>query len=823
MATIVEKLQSAGIECYNVDGKTPYCYRQNRNINESMREQGNYDFNPRLKSAGFWAGEQNGRFIICLDFDIYDPKTKSVNQELDEKRQALFEEVENKGCFKSSTSANYGMLCDITDCPSLSELFGERSKISLDCGLEVLISHNVVLPPTQTLDKSTDTMGQPRTFLSDDVVLQMLPDNPVYTFIKEVVPQYVEPKQKEVVDTEVVDTEVVDTEVVALTKWLEALPMKHWEHRADWFRIACVMKFEGGTMEEFVRLSRRAKGYEQEPLDTYQQVWDSIEEHKTTLATLCYWVKQNDEGLYERLSKETKHGHKVDFDKEYDDDDFVDEIIARYGDNFVQIQEHAQKKPLLYHFDEGRGIWTFQNTPQAVKKYLKQVCRDWEKLYRDNRPSVAMDDKDTSELNDKEKRLYIQYKERLAVGRAKTVEKTFGKSIATFKKYAGNNRSTTEVFTALQKTLPTHTTFAWNQDPDVINFKNCLLHIPTGQMRPRRWDDYTTETLDWDYKEADPTIKEEIMGIFRTIHRDPEQLDAFLLWMGYNITGHTSQQIIKFNLGRGSNGKSVLYEALEIVIPIYIHKMDSKTFSKDYPKAHKNTIQLLDHPIRIAYIEELDNSSLDTNKLKGFTAKQQTIERMYDINSRGKIQAKLNINSNYEPKIVNDGGILRRCRMQEYTSRFFFEDEDGYDKKDPNCFLKDKDLTDKFIDDRYKCAMLEILIEQAQKWYQGGLIMPEDWSSNFKEAVVAQDPWEEWFHQEFKSCPVDAGRVSKQVLLESAVGCPGLARVANWQTLRQWLKHKGLFHYERTYRHNGNKGVLLGIYRVETEDPFRDE
>jgi len=34
----------------------------------------------------------------------------------------------------------------------------------------------------------------------------------------------------------------------------------------------------------------------------------------------------------------------------------------------------------------------------------------------------------------------------------------------------------------------------------------------------------------------------------------------------------------------------VLYEALEIVIPIYIHKMDSKTFSKDYPKAHKNTI-----------------------------------------------------------------------------------------------------------------------------------------------------------------------------------------------------------------------------------------
>jgi len=85
-----------------------------------MREHSRFEFDPRLKDVGFWAGEQNGRFIICLDFDIYDPKTKSVNQELDEKRKALFEEVENKGCFKSSTSANYGMLCDITDCPSLS-------------------------------------------------------------------------------------------------------------------------------------------------------------------------------------------------------------------------------------------------------------------------------------------------------------------------------------------------------------------------------------------------------------------------------------------------------------------------------------------------------------------------------------------------------------------------------------------------------------------------------------------------------------------------------------------------------------------------------
>ena len=217
-----------------------------------------------------------------------------------------------------------------------------------------------------------------------------------------------------------------------LMKWLEALPMKHWEDRADWFRIACIMKYEGGTIQEFVRLSRRVKRYEQEPMYRYQKVWDSIKEHKTTRATratLCYWVKQHDEGLFKRLRKETKHVHKVDFNKKetkhvhkvdfnktYGDEDFVDEIIARYGDNFVQVLDHA-KTPRLYHFDEGK--WTFHNTREVVKQYLKQVCRDWAKLYL-YEWEVFCGDVDASELNDEEKRLNTH----------------FEKSFVTFTKYA---------------------------------------------------------------------------------------------------------------------------------------------------------------------------------------------------------------------------------------------------------------------------------------------------------------------------------------------------------------------------------------------------
>jgi len=38
---------------------------------------------------------------------------------------------------------------------------------------------------------------------------------------------------------------------------------------------------------------------------------------------------------------QAKHAHKVDIYKKYWVGDFVNEIIARYGDNFVQVLDRA--------------------------------------------------------------------------------------------------------------------------------------------------------------------------------------------------------------------------------------------------------------------------------------------------------------------------------------------------------------------------------------------------------------------------------------------------------------------------------------------------
>ncbi len=116
-----------------------------------------------------------------------------------------------------------------------------------------------------------------------------------------------------------------------------------------------------------------------------------------------------------------------------------------------------------------------------------------------------------------------------------------------------------------------------------------------------------SKTLDWDYSPtADIEAKQYIYTILRQIQPEKEQYDAFMRWLGYNITGHVSEQIIKFNLGEGSNGKSLVYEILQGVAPIYVLKMDRRTFNMNYEKSHKSLIKLIDKPVRIAFVEELD-------------------------------------------------------------------------------------------------------------------------------------------------------------------------------------------------------------------------
>ena len=71
------------------------------------------------------------------------------------------------------------------------------------------------------------------------------------------------------------------------------------------------------------------------------------------------------------------------------------------------------------------------------------------------------------------------------------------------------------------------------------------------------------------------------------------------------------------NIGySASNAKSTETAIHQKCLPIYTCKLDRRTFTQGYAKRHKQYLQLIENPIRLAYIEELDRTKMDIEELK---------------------------------------------------------------------------------------------------------------------------------------------------------------------------------------------------------------
>ena len=110
---------------------------------------------------------------------------------------------------------------------------------------------------------------------------------------------------------------------------------------------------------------------------------------------------------------------------------------------------------------------------------------------------------------------------------------------------------------------------------------------------------------------------EHVKSIIKLIcNNDDELFDFILRWLSYCITGETKSQRFVILCGVGSNGKSTIMEIMQIVYHTYVAKIESKTFAENYQYSNKNYHKL--HNIRIAFMEEIDDSKLNIGAVKDF-------------------------------------------------------------------------------------------------------------------------------------------------------------------------------------------------------------
>tara|TARA_R110002153_G_C13307596_1_gene496141 strand:+ start:208 stop:2523 length:2316 start_codon:yes stop_codon:yes gene_type:complete len=269
-----------------------------------------------------------------------------------------------------------------------------------------------------------------------------------------------------------------------------------------------------------------------------------------------------------------------------------------------------------------------------------------------------------------------------------------------------------------------------------LHFKNGVLELDNNMnFRPRVHSDYVSKFLNWDYnKNVDESILNEIKLDFKKIQPNCHQRKFLLQHMAYSLCGNTRRNMIKFNIGSvASNGKSTLPEIHMLCFPLYSEVLESDYFKKGNTKRHKTSISLLQNPVRFAYVEEIDEKTLDDSFMKNVLCGKISVEVLFGTTISGYIQAKFTVLGNETPVLKSDNGILRRGIQQDFDSHFNEnlspDFEDDWENK---IFYGNNNYKTKYESDDYKNGYLQILLQHYDLEFQVPKINKEAFSQTLE-------------------------------------------------------------------------------------------
>ena len=349
-----------------------------------------------------------------------------------------------------------------------------------------------------------------------------------------------------------------------------------------------------------------------------------------------------------------------------------------------------------------------------------------------------------------------------------------------------------------------------------INFRNGIFEINTKKFRPRTKQDYVTEVLDWDYLEDKNDFVYEykdVCQIFKKIH--PKEIDykMALSYLAYCLTGETKFHAFKMNIGySASNGKSTEIKIHQQCFDIYTDKLDKNCFTIGFNKRHKEFHRLLSKPIRLCYIEELDQNRLDVDCIKSFVdGTQLDVEQLFGTKLKGTNESKFLTTSNKDFNTIDsDQGFARRGFVQYYKSRFTKECK--IDDIKTNNYKIDYNLNSKFDCYKYKNAYFQLLLEN----YNEILEIPQIFKDNFTNINEQYDDFSSYLFEKFEKNKDSFVTKSKLTYYFSD-------KKIKWSRILTNLKKLG-FTYDKDKMVNRTKGVIHGLTEIiDHSDDDSDE
>lgn len=260
----------------------------------------------------------------------------------------------------------------------------------------------------------------------------------------------------------------------------------------------------------------------------------------------------------------------------------------------------------------------------------------------------------------------------------------------------------------------------------LINFNNGTYNTNNGKIYPHNSADMITKMIEIDYI---PEAKsQKWLKFLNEIFLNDQELIKFVqTYLGYCLSGDTSEQKFCMFYGTGANGKSVLINVIQYVLGAYSFTTPASTIvRKQAANGATNDLARLAGSRFVVAQESGSGSMLDEERIKMMTGGDRISARfLFNEYFSFTPQFKLALVTNNKPEIMgSDYGIWRRVLVVPFL---YTVPEEKQDKQLEKTLCLDAE------------AILAWLVEGCKRWKKEGLYIPDKVKLETKEYREQED------------------------------------------------------------------------------------
>lgn len=266
----------------------------------------------------------------------------------------------------------------------------------------------------------------------------------------------------------------------------------------------------------------------------------------------------------------------------------------------------------------------------------------------------------------------------------------------------------------------------FDKNKDLLAVKNGNIDLKTGKLLPRLYKHYNTFHLETEYNE-DMDVS-GVQKLFRSMALDRQDLEEFLqLYLGYCLTGHTTEQVFTIFHGNGSNGKSFLYDCLNELLEEgkYFLTLSGNAYSANFTDGKATTPFNGIEGARLAVLDETDkNQGINEGSVKRITgSKHMKIRKLHAEEELVEKHSKFLLLTNFRPDISDDPAIHRRLINVPFEAKYVFKSDFKKNNSRHRLRIDEDTLRKTFTSE----SLLAYLVKGSVRWYKVGLreLMPE--------------------------------------------------------------------------------------------------